>query len=107
MRDPEYLIQILQEASNRPDGWILCPRAVDANETKLNRYHHVEQLADAGHAEWSNPDGVARITSQGYDFLNAIEKQPDAKSKFLDLFNKGIPYANAVAKVLSLVEKLG
>ena len=106
MRDPEYLIQILQEASNRPDGWILCPRAMDANETKLNRYHHVEQLADAGHAEWLNPDGVARITSQGYDFLNAIEKRPDTKQKFLDLFNMGIPYADAAVNVISLVSKV-
>lgn len=106
MRDPEYLIQLLKEMSKDINGVILVSFAVDSDETASKRRHHAKLLVDAGHAVWES-QGIARITSQGYDFLNAIEKQPDAKNKFLDYFNKGIPYANAVAKVLGLVEKLG
>lgn len=106
MRDPEYLIQLLKEMCDRVDGRMLCPRALDSDESAINRYHHVEQLVDAGHAEWLNPQGVARITSQGYDFLNALEKRPDSRQKFLDLFNKGIPYADAAVNVISLVSKI-
>ncbi len=106
MRDPEYLIQLLKEMSDRADGRILCPKTLDSDESALNRYHHVEQLVDADHAEWVNKLGVARIRSQGYEFLNAIESQPEAKIEFLHLLSKGVSYADAVAKAINLVEKL-
>lgn len=106
MRDPEYLIQLLKEMSDRVDGRILCPKTLDSEESALNRYHHVEQLVDADHAEWVNKLGVARIKSQGYEFLNAIESQPKAKKEFLDLINKGVSYADAAVRAISLVEKL-
>ena len=90
------------------DGRIHCSRAYASDNSELSRHHHVELLVDASHAEWANnTNDIARITTQGYDFLNAIEKQPDVKGKFLDLFNKGIPYASAAVKVLSFVENLG
>ena len=106
MRDPEYLIQLLKEMSEQKNGWIQCPRAIDSNEATLNRYHHVELLVDAGHASWENTQGVARITSQGYNFLNAIEKRSNTKIKFLDLFNDGVSYIEATVRAVELVHQL-
>lgn len=57
---------------------------------------------DAGHAEWSAED-VLRITSDGYDFLNAVGQREDYRAKFIELFLAGKPYAEAALLIVNLV----
>ena len=73
------------------------------------RHHHVELLVDAGHAEWTG-DGheVARITSAGYDFLNAAQNPNNgekAMAQFVELYNNGVSYARAAQATVELVAK--
>jgi len=103
MRDSEHLIQLLKEMNEKPDGRILYDQSMGVDEDTLKRNHHAELLIDAGHAKRES-DHVVRITKQGYDFLNAMESQPDAKSKFFDFFNRDIPYAEAATRVIGIVK---
>jgi len=103
MRDYEHLLELLKEMNEKTDGRILYIYPIGADEDTLKRNHHAELLIDAGHAKQES-DHVVRITNQGYDFLNAVESQPDAKSKFFHFFNRGIPYAEAATRVIDIVK---
>jgi len=73
------------------------------SEEEQNRLHHTELLVDIGCAQWTNPEkDVVRITNQGYDFLNAIQKREALKVKFRQLLARGIPLVHVVTKILSL-----
>ena len=72
-----------------------------AGDEQQERHHHAELLVDAGHAEWLSPrKEIVRITNQGYDFLNAVEKQAKTKTHFLVDFNKGLDYAEAAHRAI-------
>lgn len=77
---------------------------------QMVRHHHVELLVDAGHAEWlSDKRCAARITNAGYDFLNAATNPKtgkEAKTKFVDLFNSGVPYARAAQAAVELAARV-
>ena len=76
------------------------------SEAEQAEHHHLELLVDAGHAEWSgsrNPKDVVRITNDGYDFLNAIDNGKGTKSRFLELFNNGMPYLRAAFEIGKMV----
>ena len=64
---------------------------------------HVELLIDAGHAQWKDPKGVARITNAGYDFIDAVEKPERVRTKFLERFKAGIAYLMAVQEALDVL----
>ena len=61
-------------------------------------------MIDAGHAQWKDPKGVARITNAGYDFIDAVEKQERVRTKFLERFKAGIPYLMAVKEALDVLK---
>ena len=84
MRDPEMLVTLLKEMANDVRGKLQCPQYLGMSGEDQARYHHVELLVDAGHAAWLN-QGIARITNDGYDFIQAIDKQQVASDKFLGL----------------------
>ena len=105
MRDPEILISLLRELANTRTGYKPIPATLDADPTER---HHAHLLVDAGHATWNDlEEQILRITNDGYDFLNAIDSQPDAKSHFLEMLNSGLPYVNAALETVKFVGNLG
>ena len=105
MRDPELLIQMLKEMSEDVPGRIHAPIYAGGTGDDYKRRHHVELLVDAGHAEWVSKH-MARITMDGYDFLNACDKQPEVRTKFLSLCKRGLPYVKATIEAIKVFEKL-
>ena len=108
MRDPELLIDLLKEMSDDDLGRAIVPLTMGADKDGFHRHHHAELLVDAGHAEWTGMDEqIVRITNAGYDFLAAVDKQPKAKGRFLDVFNAGASYMHAALKAIELANSLG
>ena len=98
MRDPELLLQLLREMAEQPNGRI--PMALTMDDDK--RVHHMLLLVDTGLASWRG-NLYPRITSAGYDFIAAYDKDPQARQKFWDLLEKAMPYAQTVNKVLEMI----
>ena len=98
MRNPELLLQLLREMAAQPDGRIPMAFTIDGDE----RVHHMLLLKDAGHASWRG-DTNPRITNAGYDFIEAYDKNPQAKQRFLDLWSKAVPYARAAKEAVELI----
>lgn len=110
MRDPELMLSLLEEMSKKDEGTITAVKPGDGYTGEAHRrHHHVELLVDAGHAEWlSDARSVARITNAGYDFLNAASNTRSgvrARSKYIDMFNSGVPYVRAAQAAVDLVSK--
>ena len=109
MRNPELLISLLKEMSEADLGRLYEPMTFGMSTVEQQRYHHIELLEDTGHVQQIS-EGAFRITSQGYDFLNALNSQPEAKIHFLELINKGLDYGAAAIQTIefvrTLVEKL-
>ena len=67
--------------------------------------HHLEILADAGLVDWLS-EHMARITNDGYDFLNAVDNPETGKenmAKFVDLLGKGTAFINAAKAIVAAV----
>ena len=107
MRDPELMLKLLREMGDDPHGELISPLyAYGVSKESQKQIHHVELLVDAGHAEWRSPKKqIVRITNDGYDFLNAVESGGQFR-KFKELFDKGMPYADAAQKIVELATKL-
>ena len=107
MRNHELLLSLLQEMSNDVSGRLTISMTYGMDEQKQQRRHHVELLVDAGHAEWTGErHSIARITSAGYDFLNAATNPKTGdkvKAKFVKLFNDGVPYVKAAQSAIDFV----
>lgn len=104
MRDYDLLISILKEMADPNNGYpgcILVVKTLGMSQDELNRDLHARLLVDAGLAIWEN-EQLLRITNQGFDFLNAVDKQPELKEKAHRMLDKGIPYVNVVLKILEL-----
>ncbi len=103
MRDPDLMIKLLEEMSERPDGSILVVRLLDMRESELKRAHHVELLCDAGLAQQKSKSSF-RITNTGYDFLGAINRNRTINfSKFRKLLQEGIELAESVRRIIDFV----
>ena len=100
MRDPDLLVELLRKMNDAEDGRLLSPNTLGGRNQKER--HQLEILADAGHAKWIS-DHVIRITNDGYDFLNAIDKGGDTWDKFLEYLDKGMKYVTAARKVIEVV----
>ncbi len=76
-----------------------APLALDMPVDAQKKRHHVKLLVDAGHAEWRSPkQHIARITNDGYDFLNVVESG-DLFDKFKKLFDGGMTYVESAHRV--------
>ncbi|MYC25430.1 MAG: hypothetical protein F4X56_05870 [Gammaproteobacteria bacterium] len=107
MRDVNLLILLLKEMSATDLGVIFVPFFGGASSEEQKRKHHAELLVDAGHAVWNDLDeNMLRITNQGYDFLDAIEKSPEAKKQFFDLIKKGLMYADAAQRIIEYMQSI-
>lgn len=98
MYDPELLVKLLRKMSDADNG---SGRLNKQNLTP-REVHHLELLDDAGQAVWLD-HRLIRITKDGYDFLNAIDKDKNAWKNFLELYEKGMPYVTAVHKVIEVL----
>ena len=109
MRDPELMISLLKEMSEDNMGQLIIPMRIGMGVPEQQRHHHVALLVDAGHATWmSGQQSVARITNDGYDFLNAatnLKHGEKATSRFVELFNGGVAYARAAQAAVDVVAK--
>ena len=110
MRDPDLMLSLLEEMSSSDEGTIAAVKPGDGHTGEPHRrHHHADLLVDAGHAEWMGAGrSVVRITNAGYDFLKATTNPMNGKkawSRFIDLFNGGVPYARAAQAVVDLVAK--
>ena len=105
MYDPELLVELLREMNNADDGSgsLLEPQTFKSNP---KRRHHLDLLEDAGQALWNDKKSSIRITKDGYDFLNAIDKGRDTWDKFLEYLEKGMSYLAAVQKAIELLDNL-
>ena len=102
MRDPELLITLLREMADRPDGRIVMAVTLGMSEEEQRRKLHIELLADAGLVEWYDTKKFPRITSAGFDFIEAINKRKGARERFLEVLDTGAPLLSAVSAVASL-----
>ena len=104
MYDPELSLKLLKEMSEAVDGRISNISHLGMTEEQRHVRHQLEILTDLGHAQWEGEQlSRVRITGEGYDFLNAIEKNPNLKKEFLSMLGRGLPYLKAVAAILAMV----
>lgn len=103
MRDPEILIELLKAMANKETGSIPI---LGGFRLDPNTRHHADLLVDAGHAEWNESKNMLRITIDGYDFLNAIDKQPNAMERFSSLLTNGSPYVDAALSAVDVAKKI-
>ena len=106
MRDTEKMVHLLRVMASAIDGRIYAPGSYDDVEER-EKHHQVELLVDVGQAEWIfDNKKTARITKNGYDFLNAIDNGEGLKMKFDELIQHGKNYGTAATFVLKLASLL-
>ena len=104
MRDPETLLSLLREMAADDFGRSNLVVTFGMDEDQRRMVHHMELLADAGHVEWdSGGREFPRITNDGYDFIEAVDKNAESMAIFIDKFEKGIPYVKAAIAAVSLL----
>lgn len=102
MRDPDLLLSLLREMAATEYGRISVVQGIGMSNKQQRRVHHVELLADAGLVEWLPPK-LPRITNDGYDFIEVVDKNKSSMDKFLELIEKGWPLAQAVLGAIQAV----
>ena len=105
MRDPNLMLELLREMADNVDGRLLVLLSLAASTEERRRHHHVEILVDAGYAEWTG-EGMARVSNAGYDFLNAVSRGDEQKSRFKDLLAQGMSLLEAGGRIVDSVGKL-
>ena len=71
MRDPDLLVTLLREMSAVEDG------CITAHDSDRKKWHHLKLLIEAGQVEKIS-NAIFRITNDGYDYLDEIDKNPNA-----------------------------
>ena len=104
MRDPELMLDLLREMAESADGRMMVVQRFGMSEDERKRIHHIEMLSDASHVDWLS-DSMARITNEGYDFLQAIQQGDTYRTKFIERINKGIEYVRVAAEIIKLVQQ--
>lgn len=70
-RDDDLIRDLLFEAEDSDEPYLLAVMSMNPSEADLKRHMHAVWLSDAGFFQQVN-DGVFRITNQGHDYLAAI-----------------------------------
>ena len=102
MRDPKQSLSLLRRMAAETDGRLKFTRTMGMDEKKQREAHHLELLADAGLVEWWG-DKFPRITNNGYDFIEAVDKNPESMEVFLEKIGRGIPLAQAIIAALKIL----
>jgi len=104
MYDPELSLKLLKDMAEAVDGRVVNLPSLGMSEEQRHERHQLELLIDAGHAQWEGHQlAFVRITRDGYDFLNAIESNPNLRKEFLEHLKNGLPYLKAVAAILAAI----
>ena len=103
MRNPELMIELLEEMSKERSGSILVIRRLGMSVTDLKRLHHVELLCDVGLVQQKS-DSSFRITNAGNELLGAFNRDRTINfSKFKKFLQDGIELAESVRRVIDFV----
>lgn len=108
MRDPELLLRQLKAMRKSPWGEILPSGAgaVPSNEYPSRVVkHHIDLLIEVKHAKTLDSGSVA-ITNAGYDFLEALERDPSLWEQFLSNLEKGKPLVTATSNIINLASRI-
>lgn len=107
MLNTDLLLSLLKEMSegHLGKGRTEALETFGMSEEKQDRLHHANLLVDSGLAQRIS-DGIIEITLPGYNFLNAVEKQPTLRDRFKELINKGIPLVEAISKIVELASQI-
>lgn len=70
-RDDDLIRDLLFEAEDSDEPYLLAVMSMNPSDTDLKRHMHAVWLSDAGFFQQVN-DGVFRITNQGHDYLAVI-----------------------------------
>lgn len=73
-RDPEYLREILFEMEESADDFLILTQAFGMGPDERKRWYHVQLLCDTGLVTQISDSGF-RLTSQGYDFVDAVRDE--------------------------------
>ena len=104
VRDPELMIEILEEIAERPEGYILEVATLGMSPAQSAKLHHLRLLADAGLVDQMN-DHAHRITNDGYDFLGAVKQdRPKYTKIFKNLLDQGKSLLSASNQIVTLVD---
>ncbi len=101
-RDPQLLLTLLHTMAADDYGRMNMVKHLSMSPEEMRAVHHMEMLMDAGHVEWHDRQ-LPRITSSGYDFIDAADKNPKSMAAFLEAIRAGVPYANSVLAALKLL----
>ena len=102
MRDPELIVDLLQEMDKTVDGQYLVEPGHLRTEEGRKVSHHIDLLCDAELAVRESR-AVVRITNSGYDFLYAINQGSQYKEEFKKLMSRGKSLLEVVATIVSMV----
>lgn len=105
MRDIDLMLRLLREMSSEPMGRTNALQTMGMSDDDQSRFHNIEILIDAGHVERVSESRV-RITNDGYDFLNAIDKNISLRAKLDELLQKGKPFVDAVRMIFSVIQQV-
>ena len=72
MRDHELMLSLLRMMAGAQSGRIISREHLGMSEEDQHERHNLELLVDMGLAEWAGSGrSIARITSDGYTYLEA------------------------------------
>ena len=104
MRDVDLMLRLLRQMSIDPMGRTSALQTLGMSDDDQSRFHNIEILVDVGHVEWVS-DSRVRITNDGYDFVNAIDKNTSLRAKLAELLQKGKPFADAARIIIALMQQ--
>ena len=102
MRYPELLLSLLRQMASDDFGRINFVMHMGMDTDEQRKAHHLELLRDAGLVEWLDRK-LPRIRNDGYDFIEAVDKNPRVKETFLEKLKEGVPLLQAVLSALNLL----
>lgn len=73
-RDDDFIRELLFEAEDSDQPYLVAVLVMNPSEADLKRHMHAVWLSDAGYFQEVNK-GIFRITNQGHDYLAAIRNE--------------------------------
>ena len=100
MRDRAQMITILEGMRDNAQGIMVIPGPFGLDPDEQKTVHHVQLLEDEGLVEIES-ESMARITSDGYDFLEEMERGPDYRKKIIGWSGAGKTLVDTLNAVMT------
>ena len=94
LRDPKS-VEVLKEMSADPWGSIISTATFGMSPEEQRHRALVEQLVDAGLAEWRSQESIARITSRGSGVLEFLKNSRSAREPRDAIRTQGVKDASS------------